>query len=194
MSTAHKAYDHYFQLHGLRAEAPAKLNRALQTAIEQLQTNLYGPSRSELTAAEIAMLERAGVDLDEHPELQDPMMVYATEFAAILATSLTPKAVAKRVNLTPVRVRQLIRDHSLFAIRVEGRWKIPAFQIDGNRIVPNIGQVNACLAGLDAVSVMRWYTTADPELEDDQGRAMSPLDWLKSGRNADVVAKITPET
>ena len=193
MSTTHKAYDHYFQLHGLRAQAPAKLNRALQAAIEQLQTNLYGPSRSELTVAETAMLERAGVDLDEHPELQDPMMVYATEFAAILATSLTPTAVAERVKLTPVRVRQLIRDHSLFAIRVGGRWKVPAFQIDGNRIVANIGQVNACLAGLDAVSVMRWYTTVDPELEDEQGRAMSPLDWLKSGRNADVVVKIAPE-
>ena len=194
MSTAEQARDHYFQVHGLKAEAPERLEEALKDAIEKLKTNLYGPSRTELTPTEIAMLERAGVDLDEHPEYQDPMLTYATEFAAILATSLTPVVVAKRLRITPVRVRQLIRQHTLFAIRVDSRWQVPIFQFDGDVLVPNIGRVNARLAQLDAVSVMRWYTEKDPELEDSNGRIMTPLEWLKAGRGVDELIKIAPES
>lgn len=192
MRTAGQNTDHYFQMHGLQAKAPETLNRALKDAIEQLTTSLYGPSRTELTPAEIAMLERAGVDLDEHPGQDDPMLAYATEFAAILTTSLTPAGVAKRLGITPVRVRQMIREHGLFAVRIDSRWHVPVFQIERDNLVPNIGRVNVCLAEWDAVSVMRWYTTQDPELEDSDGNIMSPLAWLKAGRDVDVVLKIVP--
>ena len=57
----------YFHVHGLKAVAPEKLNAALKAAIDEFDDALYGPSRTELTGAEIVMLERAGVDLDEHP-------------------------------------------------------------------------------------------------------------------------------
>lgn len=187
------AAERYFQLHGLQAEAPAKLNKALQAAIGQLQTTIYGSSRSELTAGETAMLERAGVDLEEHPERDDPMMGYATEFAAILATSLTPAEVARTLDVTPVRVRQMIREGSLYAIRVAGRWHVPIFQIDGEALVPNIGRVNERLQALDAVSVMRWYTSHDPELENADGNSLTPLEWLKAGRDVNVLLAIVPE-
>jgi len=189
MSTA----EHYFQLHGLQADAPEKLNEALQAAIGQLETTIYGSTSSELTVNEVAMLERAGVDLQEHPKRSDPMMGYATEFAAILATSLTPAQVAKTLALTPVRVRQLIREGSLYAIRIEGRWHVPVFQLDGAAMVPNIGQVNEQLAGLDAVSVMRWYTTRDPELENPDANDLTPLEWLKTGRGVETLLAIVPD-
>lgn len=139
------------------------------------------------------MLERAGVDVDARPGETDPVLRYATEFAAILATSLTPAAVARLLGLTPVRVRQLVRQRTLYAIRVDGRWHVPIFQFDGSALIPNIGQVTERLAELDPVSVMRWYTTADPELEDNSGNLMTPLEWLKSGRNARTLIKIVPD-
>ena len=110
-----------------------------------------------------------------------------------LATSLTPAAVARLLGLTPVRVRQLVRQRTLYAIRVDGRWHVPIFQFDGNALIPNIGQVTERLAELDPVSVMRWYTTADPELEDNSGNLMTPLEWLKSGRSAQALIKIVPD-
>ena len=139
------------------------------------------------------MLERAGVDMDERAESADPVLRFAAEYAAILATSMTPSEVAKLLGLTPVRVRQMIRQRSLYAIRVEGRWHVPIFQFDGNALIPNIGQVNERLAELDPVSAMRWYTTADPELEDSPGNLMTPLEWLKTGRNARTVVQIVPD-
>ena len=193
MSTVEVVGRHYFQQHGLRAQPPEALNSALKEAIGRLEANLYGSARSELTAAEVAMLERAGVDVDQGPGEADPVLQYATDFAAILATSLTPAAVARLLGLTPVRVRQLVRQRTLYAIRVDGRWHVPIFQFDGNALIPNIGQVTERLAELDPVSVMRWYTTADPELEDNSGNLMTPLEWLKSGRSAQALIKIVPD-
>ena len=182
------AVQRYFHAHGLKVEAPEQLNAALKTAIGELELAVHGPSRDELTRAEIAMLERAGVDLDEHPEQSDPMLDYAKEFAAILATSLTPSVVAETLSVTPVRVRQMIRERTLYAIRIEGRWHVPLFQLADDALVPNIGQVNQAIAELDPVSVQRWMTTPDPDLE-----GLTPLNWLKAGRDRGAVLSVVPD-
>lgn len=70
---AHEADDRYFQMYGLTAQAPQALNTALQQAIASLRRTLYAPSVSELTAPELALLRQAGVDVDEHPDRDDPL-------------------------------------------------------------------------------------------------------------------------
>ena len=182
----------YFQMYGLSAQAPEALNEALRRAIENMHRTLYAPSRDELTPSELRLLAQAGVEVEESPRRADPMIAYATEFAAILATSLSPVRAGERLGgVTAVRVRQLIRERSLYALRLEGRWKIPVFQFGDEGLVPNIGAVNATLpATLDAVSVLRWYTCPDPELETPGGSILSPLDWLRSGMAPAPVAAI----
>lgn len=189
---AQQTDDLYFHMYGLTARPPEALNKALQHAIESMRRTLYSPSSGELTASELALLEQAGVDVEEHPEREDPMMAYATEFAAILETSLSAAQAAKQLRgVTPVRVRQMIREGSLYAIRIEGRWSIPIFQFKNKRIVPNIGVVNAVLPRtLDAVSVLRWYTTSEPELETPAGEVLSPLAWLKAGMDPAPVVSL----
>ena len=184
--------DLYFQMHGLTAQAPEALNDALRCAIESMHRTLYAPSRDELTPSELALLDRAGVDVLEHPDREDPMAVYATEFAAILATSLSATRAGERLGgITAVRVRQMIRERSLYAFRLEGRWRIPIFQFLDEELVPNIGVVNAVLPrSLDPVSVLRWYTRPDSELAATGGDALSPLDWLRSGMAPDPVVKL----
>lgn len=189
---AQQTEDLYFQMYGLTARPPEALNKALRHAIESMHRTLYAPSSGELTPAELALLNQAGVDVDEHPDREDPMMAYATEFGAILATSLSAAQAAKHLRgVTPVRVRQMIREGSLYAIRIERRWKVPVFQFEDEGLVPNIGVVNAVVPRtLDAVSVLRWYTTPDPELESPAGDALSPLDWLKAGMEPGAVVNI----
>ena len=128
------------------------------------------------------MLARAGVGLDERPDAADPMLDYATEFAAIGTTSLTPAALAQTLGVTPARVLQMIRERSLYAIRIKGRLYVPVYQVAERRLVPNIGLVNKAIADLDPVSVQRWVTTADPDLE-----GQTPLGWLISGRDVGAV-------
>ena len=36
---------------------------------------------------------------------------------------------------------------------------------------------------IDAVSLQRWYTTPDPDLRAPDERTLSPLEWLKAGRD-----------
>ena len=182
--------NHFFQIYGLNARPPATLNAALARAIESMHRTLYTESKGEMTADELRFLAESGIDVEEHPDLSDPMMDYATAFAAILATSLTTAEVAKRLRgVTAVRVRQMIGVGTLYAIRIDGRWRIPEFQFQGDVLVPNIGSVNATInRELDAVSVLRWYTTSDAELETADGTVLSPLAWLKAGlRQAPVV-------
>jgi hypothetical protein len=47
----------YFQMHGLNAQPPEKLNKALQNAIERMHSTLYGSASDELTPAELAVLK-----------------------------------------------------------------------------------------------------------------------------------------
>ncbi len=178
----------YFQVHGLKAVAPERLNAALKMAINELEVALYGSSRAELTDAEIAMLERSGADLDERPGDTDPMLDYAKEFAAILTTSLTPTVLAQMLGITPVRVRQMIRERRLYALRIDGRLRVPVYQLAEQTLVPNVGQVNQAIADLDPVSAQRWITTTDPDLQD-----MTPLNWLKAGREVNAVLKVVPQ-
>ncbi len=57
-----------------------------------MRRTLYGPSLHELTPPEIALLQQAGADVDEHPDRDDPMATYVSAFGAIRPlASLRPK-------------------------------------------------------------------------------------------------------
>lgn len=184
--------DRYFQAHGLTPRPPEALNETLRQAIGSLRRTLYSPSPDELTPREVTLLRQAGADLEEHPDRDDPVGAYVAAFGAILATSLSPAQAAARLGgITQARVRQMIREGALYAVRVGGRWKIPVFQFAGEELVPNVGAVNAVVSRtLDAVSVLRWYTTPDADLETPDGRALSPLAWLRGGMNPAPVVEM----
>ncbi|MDE0349179.1 MAG: hypothetical protein OXM56_05680 [Gammaproteobacteria bacterium] len=143
---------------------------------------------AKLTDAEDAMLEDAGVDLDEGLNDTDPMLDYDTEFADIQANSLTLETLARTLGMTPERVRQMICERALYAFRVDGKVYVPIHQIVGQTLLPDIAQVNQAIAHLDPVSVQRWLTTADPDLAD-----MTPLDWLRAEREVSAVLQVAPE-
>lgn len=184
--------DRYFQVYGLTPRPPEALNETLRQAIGSLRRTLYAPSLDELTPREVTLLRQAGADLEEHPDRDDPVGAYVAAFGAILATSLSPAQAAARLGgITQARVRQMIREGALYAVQVDGRWKIPVFQFAREGLVPNVGAVNAAVSRtLDAVSVLRWYTTPDADLETPDGRTLSPLAWLREGMNPAPVVEM----
>lgn len=190
MAASSTAENRYFQLHGLKSRAPETLNRALRDAIGELRETLYGPATEELTGPEQKLLAESGAQIAERPGTRDPLLDYATTFAALLDTSLTPAAAAERLGVTPARVRQLIASGALYAFRIERNLRIPLFQFHQRGLLPNLGRVNAALpADLDPVSVWRWYSTPDAELDTDGG-PLSPLAWLQSGRDPEPLIAI----
>lgn len=182
MSTLTEEDRRFFQVHGLEVQPPGQLNEALVQAIEQMHRSLYGESASELTQAESQMLESAGVDLREHPNEPDPMATAAAEFAALLSTSLSSAQAAAKLGVHPSRIRQMISERALYAVQIDRRWRLPAYQFGPDGLVPNIAAVNAAIdPAAHPLAVYRWLTLPDPDLESDSGERLSPLQWLQAG-------------
>lgn len=149
-----------------------------------------GQAGVELTVAEAQVLADAGVDLNTVAQT-DPLGATAALFAAIIETGLTTEKAARRLGLRQNRVRQMIARRNLYSVLLDNRRYIPLFQFerDGG-LIPNITRVNEALPDdLHPVDVYDWYTRADPDLfvEDDIDAPMSPLAWLRNGRDVEEV-------
>ncbi len=91
------------------------------------------------------------------------------------------------------RVRQRLRNRSLYGLKTGGEWRLPAFQFTRAGLVPGIDRVFPRLPkSLSPVAVHRWFHTPSPDLEEteEQGRALTPLQWLLAGNDPDVVAQL----
>ncbi len=158
-----------------------------------MPTMLYGDQPGELTEAEREVLIGGGVRLDARPA-GDPLAATTVQFAALVSTSLTTKEAAKRLGIPESRIRQMIARRTLYSVLLDSRRRIPTFQFAPNGgLVPNIAKVNAALPeDLHPVEVQAWYTQShvDLFLGDDVDARVSPLDWLRSGGEANRLAQL----
>lgn len=172
------------------------LDRALRLAVAERRVRLTGPSRSELTPAEVAVLEAGGFDLDPRGHGDDDPVVRAiAAYAALIEGALTTAAAAARLGVAPSRVRQRLGERSLYGIMPDADWLLPDFQFDGAKVLPGLGQVVRALdPGLHPVAVDAFFATPEPELADPAtGRALAPRDWLRAGYPPADVARLAAE-
>lgn len=175
--------------HGI-AGSPAQVERLLVAAIEALPE--VGEAVAGFTPRELEALRAGGLDLaPTHAQEPDPLAETAARYAALLATSLTVTEAARRLGVDASRVRQRLAAHTLYGVKVAGGWRLPAFQFDGNRVLPGWDVVARALpADLHPLAVAAWAEQPDPDLEGD-GQALSPRDWLRTG--GDPAAIVPPE-
>lgn len=179
----------YLTSRGLRETAPEALNEALRVVLDSMEPAAYGDATSGLSADEQAVLREGGLTL-EPTSGPDPLAQTAVKFAAIIERSLTSKQASERLGLAGSRIRQLIADRSLYSFLVERTRYIPDFQFDNKRLVPNIGRVNRALnPELHPVEVYNWlhYPNVDLYVDNDMDQTVSPLEWLRSGKDPEVV-------
>jgi hypothetical protein len=75
--------------------------------------------------------------------------------------------VAERLVIPVGRVKQLLRDRKLLAVkRPEGTLAVPAAFLDGNQVVKGLGGTLTLLfdCGFDEPDALRWLFTADESL------------------------------
>lgn len=110
------------------------------------------------------------------------------------ATGLTTHEAAKRLNVNDSRVRQRLAKRSLYGIKAGDEWRLPAFQFARTGLVPGIDRVLPRLPSrLSPIAVYRWLHTPNPDLDDgseEQGRTLTPLQWLQTGGDPEVVAEL----
>jgi hypothetical protein len=180
--------------HGVHA-SEEEVARAMEVALVESGFRLpYPDPRKELKAEQVERLERGGFELDRREfGLEDPIARTAFEYAVLRATALTTQQAAKRLGVNDSRVRQRLSGRALYGIKAGDAWRLPAFQFARKGLVPGIERVFPRLPkSLSPVAVYRWFHMPNPDLEEReaQGRVLTPLQWLQSGNDPDVVAEL----
>lgn len=181
-------------------ESPAALNAMLWEAISRLHRALY-PSdpRSDLTPHEVAALERGGFELAPVDlGTEDPLARTAAEYAALLSTSFSVREAAQKLGVDPSRIRQRLTavPPTLYGIRLDSGWAIPAFQFADEALLPGLAEVVSRLdEELHPVAVLRWFTTPHSDLSRPgfEDLPLSPRDALRSGFPPAEVAEIAAD-
>jgi len=170
---------------------PDELDRLVADAVGAVLPATALGTATELTAEEVAALERGGLRTSPSPErVRHVLARSAAEYAALVGTAYTVAEAARRLGIDQSRVRHRLGARTLYGIRNVDGWRLPRFQFDGDQLVPNIGRVLTSLdPGLDPISIARWFSATDPDLTLD-GLALSPRDWLMAGGDAERVVSI----
>ncbi len=192
-STETRAFLH---AHGLDV-SPTDLPPMVETAIREIMATLFPEDiLSDLPQAELEVLERGGFDTrPRRLRRKDPLARTIAGYAALLETGLTTREASERLGVNQSRIRQKLtsKPPSLYGIRIEGKWRLPLFQFTLKGIVPGI---ELAIANLDSelhpLAVYRWFTIPNPDLQVDE-EPLSPLDWLRSGNDPEVVARLAAD-
>jgi hypothetical protein len=173
------------------ARAALARNRPLTTAATPT------PGRrgaDELSASEVTALRSVGAFKDETSvgAENDPLIQSEAQYMALLEESLSAADAAKLLRVDVSRIRQRLRERSLFGIEYEGSWRLPRFQFERRLVIPGLAQVLKQLpSDLFPLDVVDWFLLPEPDLQLEDGTApRSPREWLMSGRPVDAVVTL----
>jgi len=152
-----------------------------------------GAMRRVLSPGERETLHRGGLRLE-------PMSPATREDVAARTRALSERLLAAGHNVAETArlldrsvedVRRLLRKKEIYGVQRDGDWIIPGFQFEDDRLILGVTAVMRHIPD-DAhiIEVYTWFTSPSPDLEDEDGKLLSPRDWLILGRAvAPVVAQ-----
>lgn len=145
-----------------------------------------GDPGREFTLREAGVLRRGGLDLfaGNDEEREDALGETAASYALMLSAALSTEEAAGRLGVSEGRVRQRLKERSLYGIRTPKGHRLAAFQFAESGEVPNVGAVLRSLdQGLHPVAIENWFTLPDPDLYlgGYEERPVSPREWLLAG-------------
>ncbi|WP_018658558.1 Rv2175c family DNA-binding protein [Actinomadura flavalba] len=108
----------------------------------------------------------------------------------LIGTWLSLEETAERLGIKPNRVRQLLSERKLLAVRRGGKPEVPAdFVGDGQVIKGLSGTLNLLSdAGFDDVETLRWLFTADDTLPGTPVQALAENRGTEVRRRAQALA------
>jgi hypothetical protein len=159
---------------------------AMPAAIRSLAT--------DLSATETAALRSVGAFKEGVPVRadNDPLIRSQAEFMALLEESLSAAEAAKLLRVDVSRVRQRLRERSLFGVEYEGSWRVPRFQFERGLPIPGLAQILRALPpDLFSLDIADWFVLPDADLQLESDAApLSPREWLLSGRPIETVVTL----
>lgn len=122
-----------------------------------------------------------------------PQLRAIAELSAVMLSSLTIAQAAQHLKCNRSRIRQRLKNRTLYGIKSNRRWLLPKFQFDTDGEVRNIGKVIQVLdPNIHPLEVVKWFDNPDPDLT-LRNKSLSPAEWLKTGGEADKVRSLAAE-
>jgi len=147
-----------------------------------------------LSAGEADALESVGLSTERWKRRgrTDPLAQSIADYMALLDTSLTTSRAAKYLKVDPSRIRQRLRERSLYGVEYDGEKRLPLFQFERHKVVPGLAHVLAELPRhLSPLDVADWFLSPNPDLEiETRSTPLSPREWLLTGRSVDTVVAL----
>ena len=147
-----------------------------------------------LSKAELKALEKAGLSTKPWVSdvARDPLTKTIVDYMALIETSLSTAEVAAMLDVDVSRIRQRIRERSLYGVEYEGEWRLPRFQFERNKVLPGLTEVLSALpAELNPLDVATWFLGPNIDLEaDEDAPPMSPRAWLLRGSSPRTVMQL----
>jgi len=109
----------------------------------------------------------------------------------LVGNCLSLAEVADRLGIPPGRIKQLLRDRKLVAVRqTDGSLGVPAAFLDGEHIIKGLHGTLTLLfdCGFDEPEVVRWLFTADDSLPGTPIQAMTEHRGTEVNRRAQALA------
>lgn len=147
-----------------------------------------------LSAGEIDALQSVGLSTERwrRQERTDPLAQSIADYMALLDTSLTTSQAAKYLKVDPSRIRQRLRERSLYGVEYDGEKRLPRFQFERHKVLPGLAHVLAELPRhLGPLDIAEWFLSPNPDLEfEGRPEQLSPREWLLSGRSVETVVAL----
>jgi excisionase family DNA binding protein len=150
----------------------------------------------EFSEEEIMVLEEGGLDLSPQEAGPDPLARTAAKYLALLASALTTKEAAQVLEVGESRIRQRLREGTLYGVKAGRENRLPVFQFEGGKEVPGIGKVLKHVdCSLHPVAVLNWFMLPNPDLflDEEEASPVSPRYWLLSGSDPKVLARLAED-
>jgi hypothetical protein len=150
-------------------------------------------SASQLTEAEESLLrERGGITSPsgEQSVRKAALRSSSSNLAEQTRQSLSVEQAATLLLVDGSRVRHRVRDRALYAFKIGGGLRLPAWQFQRHDPIPGLRVVLAALpADLHPLEVSGFMTTRDADLAVSD-EPMSPREWLIGGGDVRAVVDL----
>lgn len=176
--------------------------RLYEEARRRLLSNepMLGDARSgasagaALTVGEVDALNSVGLSAAPwaaSPE-RDPLIRTIADYMALLETSLTTAEAARYLKVDVSRIRQRLRERSLYGVDYDGERRLPRFQFERKQVLPGLREVISALPeALNPLDVAEWFLSPNPDLElEDEDAPLSPREWLLRGERVEAAVKL----
>lgn len=146
-----------------------------------------------LPSAERELWEDAGASFEQRG-IQHDAVNAAAAFAELVMRSIEGDlAVATLLRVDRSRISQRVRDRSLYAFSHGDSRYFPRWQFTGDTTLAGLREVTSALDdGLHPLVADHWFNTPSVDLEIGEA-TVSPLTWLATGGNPQVVAELAAD-